>query len=394
MTELYQKDHLDRIRLWRIELDLEKGDECPQIVVHAGLKDGALIETRTEIVSGMNIGRSNQTTPVTQALFDIQTEINKKLKAGYVAEIENIKEKSQTATIDKPAKGLRYSPTPKKDHITLDDCKLRGQKVGIQRKLDGWRYRIWSDGIDVIYYTSSGDVTMGFPQITMALIEPIQQFLRENGLDSITLDGEIYNHELGFQAVASACGTTKKITPTKQALRDKMQFHIFDIVGNWGNYKDRYHHISRFADEEFVVLVSTMFITANDGDLQMVFEEFLEEGYEGLIIRRLDTPYQHRKNKQFLKYKPICDEEFKIVGFNKSITGETLGSFRCEMGDGTQFDCDTKDDLGTDAFKRDVWMFKEDYIGRYVTVEFLEYTDDRIPRHPRAKSIRPKQDIS
>lgn len=88
------------------------------------------------------------------------------------------------------------------------------------------------------------------------------------------------------------------------------------------------------------------------------------------------------------KYKPLLDDEFKVTGFLKSITGDTLGSFECITEAGVVFSANPKDDFGTDAKKKQIWDNQKDYLGKFITVEFLEYTADGKPRHPRAKGFR------
>lgn len=389
MTTLYQKDSKGNIRVWMIYVD----DTSNGIFIRSfsGIYMGNLIPCTTPIKEGLG-GK----TALEQANADMQTEINKKIKEGYVYDISLIKSKGQTATIDKPAKGLVYDPKGKtKDSYTIDKAKLRGKRVGVQVKLDGWRFRIWTDGTECLFYTSSGDIHIGFPHIAKAIRDSFPKFSEEYDVDSVILDGEIYNHELGFQATSSACGTSKHIDSEKAELRSKMQFYIFDIIGHCGFYTNRYEIISRyFVDCEIIMPVETAFMIADEKLIDKLFEGYLKQGYEGLIIRQLDVEYQHKKSKQFFKYKPLIDSEFPIVGFKKSITGETLGSLTLSMPDGREFDANMKDDLGSDITKQKIWNNRYNYLDKIVTVEFLEYTEAGFPRLPRAKCFRDKIDIS
>lgn len=388
MTTLYQKDTKGNIRIWSIYVDNTSLGVF--IRSFSGIKDGNLVPCTTPITSGLG-GK----TVMQQAVADMQTEINKKIKEGYVYDINKVKDKNQTATINKPAKGFVYDPHKRtKDGYTIDKAKLRGKRVGTQVKLDGWRFRIWTNGINCLFYTSSGDLHIGFPQIEKAVINSFPKFSQAFNLSEVILDGEIYNHDLGFQATSSACGTTKHIDESKDMLRSQMKFYIFDIVGNFGYYENRYDIISRyFVDDEFVMPVYTAFIKADEKQFENMFEKYLAEGYEGLIIRQLDIEYEHKKSKQFFKYKPIIDEEFVVVDFKKSITGDTLGSLVLQMKDGRTFDCNLKEDLGTDEVKQKIWDNRFCYLDEFVTVEFLGYTEAGIPRHPRAKSFRDIKDL-
>jgi ATP-dependent DNA ligase len=107
----------------------------------------------------------------------------------------------------------------------------------------------------------------------------------------------------------------------------------------------------------------------------------------------MDCHYEYKKSKQFLKYKPLMDDEFQIVDFIKSISGDTLGSFVCKLPDGRTFSVNPKGELGTDKKRKEIWDDKESYRYLFLTVEFLEYTKDGIPRLPRAKAFRKGKSI-
>lgn len=396
MITLFQKDLSGKLRSWTIyitghekaqELDLLETCSQVDIVVETGLVDGKQVKTVTPITEGLG-GKSIYD----QARADMETEINKKKKSGYVLDASEAKSKTETATIDKPAKGLLYHPKGKDKGLTIAKSGL-GSKCGIQPKLDGWRYRIFTDGIDVIYYTSSGDLAIGFPHISMAVISLFEFFKELYGLDYVLLDGEIYNHELGFQAVQSACGTTKHFTLEKEKLRNQMKFYIFDIVNLKDIYRNRYEALEYFNDGVNIIKVPMYIDNTEDGVINYWFDKFTEQKYEGVIIRNLNSYYEHRKSKQFLKYKPIIDDEFQIIGFEESIQKNTLGAFILMKKDGTRFNCNLKDELGTDKMRKQIWDNKHIYNGKFVTVEFLEYTKDGIPRIPRAKCIRPNKNM-
>lgn len=392
--KFYQYDSMNRLRSWQIAV-FDKDDHVvnPHIIIRAGLVDGKKVTTITEITEGTNIGKSNERTPYEQAIFDAQTEINRKVKQGYVEDKDQAKKKGQTATIDKPAKGHVFHPTGYNKGLTLEKSGYHKKRVGIQLKLDGWRLRVKLNSHGATFYTSSGDICEPFPHIEEALMVKYEELYPDG--QEIILDGEIYNHELGYNAVAGACAS-KTEKAENWHLRQYMKFYIFDIVGLHGGYERRLRLIDPFIDHTNIIPVYTDIyesgITVED--IKSEFEIALTQGYEGLIIRDMDAPYHHGKNKQFLKYKPLIDAEFPISGFKKSITGETLGSLFCTTKDGQEFNCDLKGEVGTDKFKKKIWDAKSEYLGLLVTVEFLEYTPDGIPRNPKACKIRHKEDIS
>ncbi len=391
----YQQDSHKKVRQWSIWVE-NNPDGTATLFTESGIAGGQLITTPTPITAGKNIGRANETTAQAQAILDANTEIAKKVKRGYVDDISKIKSKGETATIKAPMKGYAYSPTGADKGLTLDKLKIRGKKVGIQRKLDGWRFRIHVDRNDITFYTSSGDLTLEFPQITASIRASFDKIIdyvsKKYGVEEYYLDGEIYNHALGFQPTASACGAGKnkveqeELSADQKALRDKMHFHLFDVCLDV-DFPVR-EKILEYFYSDVVKQVETLFILAEDDVIDQLFVQFLGEGYEGLMIRQLDMPYEFKRSKQLTKYKPLMDDEAQVVDFEESIQKNTLGALVCVLPDGRTFNTNLKDDIGSDKMKKEIWDNQADYRGKWVTYEFLGWTDDKKPRHPRAKAFR------
>ena len=411
----YQNDSKGNTREWNIEV-IDNGTSAT-IRINAGIKDGKMIPTDTIIT----VGKGSKTY-LEQAIADAQTEINTKVKKGYVTDLTQVKSKGETATIKAPMKGDKYHPTGKNKGLTLDKLGIRNKKVGIQRKLDGWRFRVHITKNDMTYYTSSGDETLEFPQISASLRKSFDKIFdyvnSKYGVTEYYLDGELYRHGLqvirdakdkitgmyfenntsGFSAAASAGGSGKNkttqsdLTPIQKELRDKMEFHLFDVCLD-APYTTRAKVLEYFYSET-VQKVDTFEIIAEEKVIEAYFNQFLKEGYEGLMIRQLDMPYEYKRTKQLTKYKPLCDEEFEIVGFKKSIAGDTLGSLECIMDNGKKFFTNLKDEIGTDAMKQQIWDNQSNYLGKFVTVEYLELTEDEgVPRLPRAKCFRKQKSM-
>ena len=421
----YQIDSTGNVRVWNIQV--VENQTSVDIVINAGVENGKMVETITPLTEG-----KGKNSALEQAIKDAQTEINTKVKKGYSDDRNVLKTKGETATIKAPMKAETYHPTGflsdgslKKGSYTLDGKAgakpskkstdtLRGQTIGLERKYDGWRLRIKVNKNEVIFYTSSGDVTLNFPQIEAAVRKAFDKNVayweKKYGVTEHILDGEIYKHNLqvvrdakdnvvdffyqdntsGFQATASACGSTVNLTPIKLKLRDEMQFHIFDVVNEDEKVllSTRKKIAANYVDNKFILPVETIEVVADEKIIDSYMTQFLNEGYEGLMIRVLNSPYEFKRSKFIFKYKPLMDGEYKIIGFKKSITGETLGSFECEDDNGVRFSANPMNDFGTDAKKLEIWNNQADYLGKWITVIYLELTDAGVPRHGRAKGFR------
>lgn len=406
----YNKDSKGNTRQWSIWVEKISNSQF-DIVTEDGIVGGKLKGSRVPITQGLG-----KNTIEEQAIADAQSVINIKEKRGFSKDINNLKTSSETATIKKPMKAETYKPYPKDDKekkssFTLDKAGIRGKRVAIDRKLDGWRLRVRINKDECVFYTSSGDVTLSFPQIEAQIRKVFDKNIayweKKYGVTEHILDGEIYRHELqvikdakdnvtghfyqpnksGFSATASACASVVNITPEKQALRDQMQFHIFDVAIDDKTVLDstRQKIVEYYVDNKSVVAVEKFYLIADEKEIEKLMQQFLSEGYEGLMIKVLNTPYEFKRSRFIFKYKPVIDEEFQVTGFKKSITGETLGSLEFTTDKGVKF---WGNPMMTDAEKQLIWDNQKSYLGKWATCVFLEYTADGAPRHPRVKGWR------
>ncbi|CCW65138.1 unnamed protein product [Phytomonas sp. EM1] len=125
-----------------------------------------------------------------------------------------------------------------------------------------------------------------------------------------------------------------------------------------------------------------------------VLREACSQGFEGVMIRRPEFPYEHGKRSfGLLKYKQMHDAEFKIVGF---LPGEGkfkggLGAFVCETKDGYRFSAPPK--VSTQE-RLALWKRQDEFRGKYLTVQYQELSSQDVPRFPIAKVVRGSADQS
>lgn len=388
---LYQNNSSGGVKVWTIEVFNKLSHSL--ILSTAGQLNGKMTPTETVI----SLGKGKKT-HFEQAVADATSVMNSKIKKGYVTDITQIKASdARGGDVKAPMKGQKYHPTgAQSGSLTLSQLGWINKTIGIQRKLDGFRYRIVINKTSCVFHSASGDVVPSFPQVEAQLRKAFDKNIayweRKYGVTEYTLDGEMYNHQLvqslGFECIQTACGSRNTpFKPEVQALRDQLQFHLFDVVSD-APYTTREKILAYFTDNKSVMAVETIYVFANEPVIESHFEQFLSEGYEGLMMRVPEAGYEHKKGKVLIKYKPVMDEEFMIVDFVKSITGETLGALVCELTDGRRFNSDCKGVFGTDVKKQEIWNNKADYVRKYVTIDFLNYTKAGFPRHPKAKCLR------
>ncbi len=116
-------------------------------------------------------------------------------------------------------------------------------------------------------------------------------------------------------------------------------------------------------------------------------DKFIGLGFEGLIIRDVNSAYQFgSRNLAMLKYKRIDDAKFKIV----DVVPEGVRTTLCKLVlkndiNDELFECTVNFDHSRQEY---ILKNKEKYIGKYATVEFRERSGKLdVPFHAKAVDI-------
>lgn len=185
-----------------------------------------------------------------------------------------------------------------------------------------------------------------------------------------------------------------------------MRYHVFDIVDftAWQQQVSNTHYRARLLDLQLTIgdTLGTPFryvksTTANDEtELRQFYNECLAEGYEGVMLKRLDTPYQWKRTDAILKMKPVATEEGVIVGWHlspeKTKRAGQFGGFHVLTKNGVV----TKVGGGyTDVLKKQIQDEGPDtYIGRIAEVEHQPpFTNDGKLRFPVFSRFRDAADV-
>lgn len=212
--------------------------------------------------------------------------------------------------------------------------------------------------------------------------------------DKVIFDGELYNHNMTFQELMKYVklkqidnDVDKKIPE----IQKYVEYHIFDCY--FPNnpkmlFSERYDYLksleSKF-NKTKICIVKLLPMSSID-ELEGIHDEISSDGYEGIMLRSLDSPYEFKRSKYLQKYKVFIDDEFKVIGYDKEIQdGINLVVWRCETKDSKEFNCRPK---GTHEERENYYKNADKYIGKMLTVVFQEYTDDGLPRFPVGKGFR------
>lgn len=118
-----------------------------------------------------------------------------------------------------------------------------------------------------------------------------------------------------------------------------------------------------------------------------VHNTFVNQGYEGIMIRNAHGAYEPgKRSNNLLKFKTFETEEFKIVGVHEG-AGRDVGTpvWECVTTAGDRFSVRPE---GTIEKRRDAFERREALVGKKLTVRYQNMTVAGVPRFPIGIAIR------
>ena len=363
---LYTKDKSGKTRYWNISVDVE--DDHVFITKRFGQVNGKETVTQTEIKSGKNIGKKNETTKLQQAHLEMASLIKKQKDAGYVEDMD---------VLDK-----RILVLPMLANKWDDKSHYIKEPFYVQPKLDGVRMLIGVHEGKFVILSRTGK--------PIKHMEHIGDELKPHLSEGEFLDGESYNHDITFEEITGMCRTSLKKSAESKDL-NKIQFHVFDFF-NLKNleetFEERNKKLKKFFEKSFKnVKIVPSKIIKDKSLVPSLHDDYVKDGYEGIMMRDPSSKYLlSERSNHLLKYKSFHTEEYKIVGAEeaKGRDAETV-VWICENDNGQRFSVRPR---GTMQQRKDWFRSKHRYYGNLLTVQFQNLTPDGIPRFPVGLAIR------
>ena len=194
------------------------------------------------------------------------------------------------------------------------------------------------------------------------------------------LDGELYSHELflegGHELISSISSRTVNIHPRHK----EMQFHIFDLKLA-ATQASRTTTLQNLGIRSPLVL-SPYWICESLDDVKRTYDTVIKLGYEGIIIRHINAPYEEKRSTWVMKFKPKKKDEYDIVGWNEEISKDgvpkgRIGSLTMSSQEGDSFGVSAGLD---DAEKARLWDIRDTLAGKRAVVHYQHLTNKKIPK--------------
>jgi len=359
LPKLYKRDSKGKTRVWEVEVGYSN-DDYAGIRTVAGLDNGKKVTSEWNLSEAKNVGKSNSTTAYTQAQAEAKALWDKRIEKEYFVDIGMID------SYDK------FDPMLAGDYTKV---KVKPTSGYSQPKLDGIRCIANSKGL----WTRTGKPITSCPHI----LEEVRDLLESN--PNVTLDGELYNHELkqDFNKIVSLVRKTKFTDADLAESQRLVQYHVYDIHCSTNpdvTFSIRNVELEEYVTdsfEQYVHLVPTTFYNDQD-ELDELYSAYTADGYEGQMVR-LDEKYENKRSKYLLKRKEFITEEFEVVSMEEgqgNWSGHTK-RFILRLADGREVGAGVR---GNQDQLSKLWESQE--TPSWATLRYFDLTPDGIPRFP------------
>ena len=368
---LYSKSKTGKILEWKATLDPNVSTEGHyEITIEWGQQEGKKQTKVVTIKKGMNIGKANETTKKQQAELVLDRLYQEQKDKGYV---ENLNQYKEDKAVDGIPKVMLADKWNRKKHTNLEK-----ENWVCQPKFDGNRCFITKleDG-SVRFSSRSGKEFTNIPHLSKALknVLPVGDIM----------DGELIIDNTPLQEITGAV-MNRDENDTEKA---KLKFYCYDYIplGNsQKSYKERF-----VENDDLLSLMSkdVLYVLPEpyaDDTFKETFSKFITQGYEGIMLRNLNMPYEFgKRSKNLLKYKEFFTEEFEIIGIVDSEQEPGQPRFICKLDKDSNVTCRMK---GSKEVNKQYLDNKDSYIGKYLTIQYQAKTETGSIQFPVGIEIR------
>lgn len=394
---LYTLDTKGKIRYWKAYSDFKlNNDNKITITIEYGLlgSERFIVKNRY-VVSGKNIGKTNETTIQEQAELEIGYLYQKQFDDGYVENIEDY--------IEPQRPQLAHKYNDKKHTVkwaSLKDAGVMKNLYYASRKLNGARGFIFLRNGKVDRFESrTGKPFKYFKHIADDLIDYNYQVDTDLSISEVILDGELFNKNIPFEILCSLINSDEYVevldTETgKLWSTNDVQFHCYDIVPLTKeplNFYDRFVDYFGLPTSSNIIRVDSEAVESEEA-MVVLAKEWIKDGYEGLMLRYGASFYDFgKRSNNLLKFKIMEDEEFKIKDIYLAENDDQKVMFVLHNHHGekdsnySSFDCFMK---GDKEINLKYFKFKDQYINKWLTVQYQTLSKYNVPLFPVGIVIR------
>lgn len=205
--------------------------------------------------------------------------------------------------------------------------------------------------------------------------------LSKLGIDE-ELDGELYCHGMNFEQIHSIVSRTVNLHPNHMEIK----YHVFDYVSEEPQMV-RMASLTKLISAKWnkSIIRSSFFVCQDLEEIMKTYVRFLNEGYEGMIVRHIHAPYVRKRSIYMMKWKPKREDIYEILGWKEefsisNVPKGRMGALVCSSQEGESFSVGSG---LSDEVRETLWTTRESLKGKRVRVQYQHLTSGKkVPRFP------------
>ena len=353
-------------RYWKI-IVTEINDDIISVKTRYGVNGGKITETKP------------QTFKKSKGLTFVKKKIIDKIRNGYKHESGKEIKNKQLKSFIKPMSAILLEGNENK--IVFP--------AYVQPKLDGFR--------GVVIKSFSGKVSIvsrnGLPY---PHLEKIKKELESFPLikQGYNLDGELYIHGVSIGELRSVLGRKELNSQKVINVEKNIKYYIFDFFKDKEEipFEKRLLKLQesfKLWKSKLVHLIDTKKVKSLE-DVKTLRNKFIENGYEGIIVRNKNGIYlPGKKSTDVFRSKDFKTGMFVIIGANEG-KGNNKGTVIWELQCLNTKKTFTAKPIGTKEERTELYKNRNKYIGLKINIKYYEIdkTTGCVTRHPVALKIK------
>lgn len=379
---------------WVIGFDREEST----LIILRGYVGGAKSVSRTKVLTNQS-GRS----VYQQAFLEASKRYSDKIHEGY----QSKDEKMQISVLS-PMLANEYKPgginpvTKRKIKSNVDRFP-----VCVMRKFDGIRSLACIRNGKLSMTSRENHDQVYTPEHLLHVRNEVEIFIRYLP-EGTVLDGELYCHGMTLPMIQAAVTKRKAKGKGDSPIHEKhkdIKYYIFELIDpNYLPTRKRFELLTNayaeylndgYQSNNFVIVGYD--IANSHEEIIALKTKYVEEGYEGAMIRHLEYEgmpedeyvkciYRHTRCVNLLKVKDFIDEEAKIIGVTDGRgCDEGLAIFIILDKRGNKLNVRPKANFE----QRSLWYRNPNkVIGKQYTFKYFDLSKDGIPRFPVGVAFR------
>lgn len=389
------KGEIRCFKLW-----YEKQNDCYIIHRESSQLGGKIVEQPPITICQGKVKRDTEA----QCILQFNHLIKEKLDKGYKEIQKSFNEYSKGELDNILPKENTDSNGFKKHMLAKSFDKIKQSVIDNEdywyasRKIDGLRCSFYWDGNKIRSASrGGGDYDLALQHFIQN--ERFIEFFKKH--PEVILDGELYKHGKSLQQISGAARLEKNAYDC-----DWLEYYIYDVMYADIPFKVRLKVLNQISkelnlgfepykiwgrDSLQIQMVPQEKVSGYD-DIMKLHNNYVEEGYEGVVIRNPNKPYGFgRRTNDMIKIKLYKTEEFLVTDYELGLRGSEDMVFICQTKDGIQFKAKPWGDRAQKEWYVD--NFEKSCKNQLATIKFFYLSDEGCPLQPSLISFRYSNDL-